>query len=325
MKCSKCDTDLTQEDEFCPECGTKVEKEKPQKEEKKHIEKEPHKKGKPNTNYIIIGAVAVIVIVVVVFFISLGGEKCKSPYMEFKKGECCLDANTNNICDNDESLVEEKTTESEVVAEIIGISDKPTGEYKVLTMKNNVIVVPNIFLYEGQESIDKKNEKVFSLTQTEYNDIERVDLRFVPYCRSVDDVGVLNIQIDSRNVFSAVPVCEDAYRQPIPVGVLNVGENRLIFKINKGGYSIEQIKLEFVMKLPSDLFTKLNLHPELMGLENEQPLGGQIDELSLETLKQQFPDVYADAKVGDYLLRYSTRLVIYDYNNDEIVNALNLG
>ena len=36
------------------------------------------------------------------------------------------------------------------------------------------------------------------------------------------------------------------------------------------------------------------------------------------------PDVYKDAKVGDALLRYTTALVIYDYNNDNVVNAVAL-
>lgn len=78
-------------------------------------------------------------------------------------------------------------------------------------------------------------------------------------------------------------------------------------------------------QLPTEFFDKLNAHPELAGLETEQPIGGQLDEASLNTLKQQFPEVYANAKVGDYLLRYETRLVIYDYNADAIVNAVNLG
>jgi len=77
-------------------------------------------------------------------------------------------------------------------------------------------------------------------------------------------------------------------------------------------------------QLPADFYNKLNAHPELQGLGNEQPTGGQMDEASLNTLKQQFPDVYANAKVGDFLLRYSTRLIIYDYNADRIVNAVNL-
>ena len=78
-------------------------------------------------------------------------------------------------------------------------------------------------------------------------------------------------------------------------------------------------------QLPVDLFTKLNDHYELQGLENEQPVGGQLDEISLNTLKQQFPDVYGNAKVGDFLLRYQTKLIIYDYIQDRIVNSADLG
>lgn len=77
--------------------------------------------------------------------------------------------------------------------------------------------------------------------------------------------------------------------------------------------------------LPSDFFAKLNVHPEMQGLQGQQPVGGQLDQQSLATLKQQFPEIYANAKVGDFLLRYSTRLIIYDYNNDIIVNAVDLG
>ena len=77
-------------------------------------------------------------------------------------------------------------------------------------------------------------------------------------------------------------------------------------------------------QLSSDFFTKLNKHPELKGLENQKPVGGQFDSGSLNTLKQQFPDVYKDAKVGDFLLRYPTKLIVYDYNADKIVNAVNL-
>ena len=85
------------------------------------------------------------------------------------------------------------------------------------------------------------------------------------------------------------------------------------------------IALQQQPQLPADFSAKLNAHAELQGLEGQQPIGGQLDAQSLATLQQQFPDVYANAKVGDFLLRYSTKLVIYDYNNDAIVNAVNLG
>ena len=90
----------------------------------------------------------------------------------------------------------------------------------------------------------------------------------------------------------------------------------------KGAVSLQQPQQA---QLPNDFLVKLNRHPELKGLEKEQPIGGQLDEASLGTLKQQFPDVYAGAKTGDFLLRYSKKLIIYDYNADKIVNAVNLG
>lgn len=77
-------------------------------------------------------------------------------------------------------------------------------------------------------------------------------------------------------------------------------------------------------QFPADFFTKLNKHAELQGLQNQQPVGGQLDEASLNTLKKQFPDVYANAKVGDFLLRYQTKLIIYDYAAGKIVNTVNL-
>ena len=89
----------------------------------------------------------------------------------------------------------------------------------------------------------------------------------------------------------------------------------------KGSVSLQQPQQA---SLPADFFTKLNRHDELQGLQGEQPIGGQLDQKSLDTLNQQFPDVYKDAKVGDFLLRYKTRLVIYDYSTDKIVNAVNL-
>ena len=77
-------------------------------------------------------------------------------------------------------------------------------------------------------------------------------------------------------------------------------------------------------QLPQDFSAKLLTHPELQGVENINPAGGIIDQASLDTLQQQLPDIYKDAKVGDYLLRYPDRLIIYDYQNDNIVAAFAL-
>ena len=90
----------------------------------------------------------------------------------------------------------------------------------------------------------------------------------------------------------------------------------------KATVSLQQPEQE---QMPEDFFTKLNTHPELQNLQNEQPIGGQLDAPSLTTLQQQFPDVYTNARVGDFLLRYTTKLIIYDYNSNRIVNSVDLG
>jgi hypothetical protein len=94
----------------------------------------------------------------------------------------------------------------------------------------------------------QKSQNVFSITQTEYNNLEKVTLKFIPYCSSAGDVGILDVLVNNHNIFSAVPVCDDPYKQVIPLGVLNAGENFIVFQTSKGSYSIEQIVLEFDVK-----------------------------------------------------------------------------
>jgi len=119
----------------------------------------------------------------------------------------------------------------------VGFRFWKTNEYNL----DEIRIVGDITDKSKQES-----RNVFTITGTELFNIERADLRFVPYCRNEAEVGVLDILVNNRNVFSAVPVCEDAYRQPIPIGILNSGENRIIFRTNQGSYSVEQIKVDFV-------------------------------------------------------------------------------
>ena len=100
--------------------------------------------------------------------------------------------------------------------------------------------------------------------------------------------------------------------------------NKIVVYDLKNDKLEDQISLKQQQQIPADFFEKLYKHSELRGLSDSDPVGGIIDSASLATLKQQFPDVYKDAKVGDYLLRYTKMLVIYDYNKDKVVNAVAL-
>jgi hypothetical protein len=159
----------------------------------------------------------------------------------------------------------------------------------------------------------QESRNVFTLTEDELSNIDKADLRFVPYCGNVADVGVLDIFINNRNVFSAVPVCEDPYRQPLPLGILNRGENRIVLKTNKGSYSVEQIKIEFEEdEIETDVFffeinqTTLDRFEE----EEEDPI-----------LRIEFVD---DDKTKKADLNINNRLSSIDLDRDESVFIKNI-
>ena len=133
----------------------------------------------------------------------------------------------------------EKDNSLEFSVSSVGIKFWSTNEYSL----ENIKIVGDITDRSRQEALN-----IFSLKGEEFFNIEKATLKFIPYCRGVADVGVLEVSINGRNVFSGVPVCEDPYRQIIPTGIFDTGENRIIFKTNKGSYSVEQIRLEFETK-----------------------------------------------------------------------------
>ena len=169
-----------------------------------------------------------------------------------KKHEGILTIKLNNEIIYENEIISETVAPIRLKKNLLG--DETTFEFGVSSVgfrfwKTNEYSLDDIKIVGDITDRSKQESRnVFTLTGTELFNVERVDLRFVPYCRNVASVGVLEIFINNREVFSAVPVCEDPYRQPLPLGVLNAGENRLIFKTNKGSYSVEQIKIEFVEK-----------------------------------------------------------------------------
>ena len=121
----------------------------------------------------------------------------------------------------------------------VGYKFWSTNEYSLEDIK----IVGDITDKSKQESTN-----TFTLTVEEKSNIERAYLRFVPYCSSEARVGVLDIFVNNRNVFSAVPVCEDPYKQEIHPGILEAGVNTVIFRTAKGSYSVEQIEMQFEEK-----------------------------------------------------------------------------
>ena len=181
-------------------------------------------------------------------------ENTDNVILSFKAGkhEGILTINLNN------EIIYENDIESETVSPIElskgMLDDSNSLEFSVSSVgfrfwKTNEYSLEDIkIIGDITDKSKQESRNVFTLTSTELFNIEKADLRFVPYCKSEAKVGVLDIFVNNREVFSAVPVCEDAYRQPIPLGILDEGENRIVFRTNKGSYSVEQIKVEFAEK-----------------------------------------------------------------------------
>jgi len=97
----------------------------------------------------------------------------------------------------------------------------------------------------------QQSTNIFSLSDSEFSSLGKATLKFIPYCGSVNDIGTLDIFVNNKKLFSAVPVCSNAYKQSIPKTALNQGENNIVFKTNKGSYSVEQIKVALEFKEPT--------------------------------------------------------------------------
>ena len=116
----------------------------------------------------------------------------------------------------------------------VGIRFWTTNEYDFENMK----ILGDITDTSRQESAN-----IFTISDAEFASIDKATLKFVPSCGGAGNVGMLNIYVNNKKLFSSVPVCDNQYKQGIPKSALNEGENNIVFKTNKGSYSVEQIKI----------------------------------------------------------------------------------
>ena len=124
----------------------------------------------------------------------------------------------------------------------VGAKFWTTNEYSL----ENVKIIGDITDTSKQESTN-----LFTIGDAEFSSMEKASLKFIPYCSNVNMLGTLDIWVNNRKIFSLVPVCDRPYRQDIPKSALSEGENNIVFKTNKGSYSVEQIKIALDFKEPT--------------------------------------------------------------------------
>jgi len=117
-----------------------------------------------------------------------------------------------------------------------------TNEYSVEDVK----ITADITDISRQET-----KNTFYIEEWKYDNLEKATLKFTPYCNP-NDVGILNIELNKRNIFSGVPDCDSINRIDIDPYVLNAGTNKVIFKTEKGSYLVDLIKVILELKKASN-------------------------------------------------------------------------
>lgn len=120
----------------------------------------------------------------------------------------------------------------------VGIKFWKTNEYSIEEMK----VTGDVTDISQRASLN-----VFTVKNEEYYNLERAYVEFYPVCDQAK-IGLLEVSINNRKVFSSVPDCNTLNRQDIDSKDLNPGKNTVTFSTEKGSYRIELIKIKTDLK-----------------------------------------------------------------------------
>jgi len=157
----------------------------------------------------------------------------------------------NVVIELKESLLENDNTLDFSVSPI-GYKFWSTNEYSL----DDIKIVGNVLDRSRSQS-----KSIVEFTESEFANIEKATLKWVPYCRNVLNLGPLEVFVNDNLLFSGVPVCEDRMQIPI-LTALNEGQNEITFNSNGGRYSIEQIRITTELKEPKVLTSYFEVSPE---------------------------------------------------------------
>ena len=87
----------------------------------------------------------------------------------------------------------------------------------------------------------------FSVPSIEFQNIESGYLGFYPVCDQ-NNVGILDITFNGKNIYSAVPVCDSPGRQELFQEDFESGKNTLRFELRSGRARLEQILVKSFVK-----------------------------------------------------------------------------
>ncbi|MEM3154936.1 MAG: hypothetical protein QW165_05250, partial [Candidatus Woesearchaeota archaeon] len=90
-------------------------------------------------------------------------------------------------------------------------------------------------------------QNTFTISDTERENIETAFLDFYPICEQ-RTVGILTIELNGKVIYSSAPLCDSLNRQDLYAEDLRTGKNILVFRIDRGSYRIENIRVRTILK-----------------------------------------------------------------------------
>ncbi len=110
--------------------------------------------------------------------------------------------------------------------------------------KTNYIDLEDLkIIAEVTDTRFQKAKNTFLVSETEYNNLESLELRFQPDC-DYDHVGRLIIEINGRTVYAGVPDCGlEFVPSEFAIDIVNLGENEITFYTEGGEYELSHIRV----------------------------------------------------------------------------------
>ncbi|MBS1267117.1 MAG: hypothetical protein MAG795_01089 [Candidatus Woesearchaeota archaeon] len=128
--------------------------------------------------------------------------------------------------------------------------------------KTNEYNLENIRLIGDVTDVSRQESKnVFYLTEVEYNNLERVQLKFLPECRP-SRVGNLQVLVNFQEVFNGIPDCGILNVYEISPDKLEKGTNRVVFKTDEGDYLIDRLMIKTKLKPAPELVYYFNVNDD---------------------------------------------------------------
>ncbi len=113
---------------------------------------------------------------------------------------------------------------------------------------------------EEKEALISHNP--FSLEESELQGLKEGKLRFFISCDE-KNVGYLAVSLNGKQLYSAVPVCDDILELSVYQDYLKTGRNVLSFEGNKGVYDVNRAELLLKLKETKSFLAYFNINNQL--------------------------------------------------------------